>query len=138
MKIDINRYIGKWFEIAKIPNMFQPDMTNIVAEYATNNDATIKVTNSGYVNGKLKQIVGTAKLTDKDDLLKVSFFPNIYSDYRILGIDKDYQYAVVGGSNKDFLWILSRYNKIDKEIFEWLVDVARKEGYNVDKLEITK
>lgn len=138
MKIDVNRYIGKWFEIAKIPNMFQPDMTNIVAEYATNNDATIKVTNSGYVNGKLKQIVGTAKLTDKDDLLKVSFFPNIYSDYRILGIDEDYQYAVVGGSNKDFLWILSRYDKIDKEIFEWLVDVARKEGYNVDKLEITK
>ena len=138
MKIDINRYIGKWFEIAKIPNMFQPDMTNIVAEYATNNDTTIKVTNSGYVNGKLKQIVGTAKLTDKDDLLKVSFFPNIYSDYRILGIDKDYQYAVVGGSNKDFLWILSRYDKIDKEIFKWLVDVARKEGYSVDKLEITK
>lgn len=138
MKIDINRYIGKWFEIAKIPNMFQPDMTNIVAEYATNNDATIKVTNSGYVNGKLKQIVGTAKLTGEDDLLKVSFFPNIYSDYRIIGIDEDYQYAVVGGSNKDFLWILSRHNKIDKEIFEWLVDVARKEGYNVDKLEITK
>lgn len=138
MKININRYIGKWFEIAKIPNIFQPNMTNIVAEYATNNDATIKVTNSGYVNNNLKQIVGTAKLTDKDDLLKVSFFPNIYSDYRILGIDEDYQYAVIGGSDKDFLWILSRYNKIDKEIYEWLVDVARKEGYNVDKLEITK
>lgn len=134
-KIDINRYLGRWYLIARIPNLFDLNMKRVSADYLLNKDGTITVINKGYQNNKLKEVIGVAKTTDKDDLLKVSFIPNIYSDYKILGIDEDYQYAVVGGSNKDFLWILSRTENIFQYQYEWLVNVAKKNGYNVDKLE---
>ena len=148
-KIDINKYLGKWYEIATIPQAFQAGMKGVTAEYSLNEDKTIKVINSGYLNGELKQIVGTATATDKDDLFKVSFFPNIYSDYKILAIDidinrnideEDWTYAnvLVGGETLNSLWILSRKPKMDKELFDRFIYVADKNGYNADKLQITE
>jgi apolipoprotein D and lipocalin family protein len=127
--------IGRWYLIARIPNLFDLNMKRVSAEYSLNEDGTITVINKGYSNGKLKEVIGVAKTTDKDDLLKVSFIPNVYSDYKILGIDKNYQYAVVGGSNNDFLWILARTKNIFQYQYDWLVSVAKKNGYNVDKLK---
>jgi apolipoprotein D and lipocalin family protein len=138
MKIDIKKYVGRWYEIAKIPFYFEKDMENVTAEYSLNNDGTMKIINSGYVNGRLRKVIGTAKPTENDDLFKVSFLPNVFSDYKILGIDENYQFAVVGGQNENLLWILSRKPRIDSEKYYQLVSIARKNGYNVDKLIITK
>lgn len=138
MTIDINQYLGTWFEIARIHNNFERDMTGVTAEYKLLDNGDILIINSGYINEKLKQIKGIAKTTDKDDLLKVSFFYKIYSDYKILAIDENYQYSLVGGSKSNFLWILSRKPSIPKNIYDWFVSIAEKKGYNISKLEITK
>lgn len=144
MKIDVDKYIGKWFEIARIPTVFQLNMKNVTAEYIRDeNNTSIKVINSGYVNGELKQITGLALPTEKDDLFKVSFFNGVNtvavnSDYKILAIDEDYQYALVGGSTPNYLWILSRTPNITKDTYKALVNIAKKNGYNVKNLKITE
>ena len=138
MKIDLNKYVGKWYEIARIPADFEPDMTNVVAEYSLLDNGNIQVVNSGYINGEFREIVGFAKTTNRDDLLRVSFFPGIYSDYKILAIDVDYQLALIGGNNKNYLWILSRYPKIKKNIYDYFVNIAKEKGFNINKLEVTK
>lgn len=144
-KIDINKYLGKWYEIATIPQPFQLGMKGVTATYSLNEDKTIKVINSGYLNGELKQIVGTATATDKDDLFKVSFFPNIYSDYKILAVDIDineeewkYANVLVGGETPNSLWILSRKPKMDKELFDRFIYIADKNGYDTNKIQITE
>lgn len=148
-KIDVTKYLGKWYEIATIPQPFQLGMKGVTATYSLNEDKTIKVINSGYLNGELKQIVGTATATDKDDLFKVSFFPNIYSDYKILAIDIDinrnineedwsYANALVGGETSNSLWILSRKPKMDKDLFDRFIYIADKNGYDISKLQITE
>ena len=135
MLIDLKKYLGKWFEICRIPAGFESDMQYVTAEYSLNNDKTIKVINSGYIGNELKSIEGIAVPTDKDDLFKVSFFPNVYSDYKILAIADDYAYSLVGGSSPDYLWILGRIDTIPKRIFDWFVFIANKEGYNINKLQ---
>lgn len=138
MSIELKKYLGKWFEICRIPAGFESDMQYVTAEYTLNNDKTIKVINSGYIDNELKSIEGVAVPTDKDDLFKVSFYPNIYSDYKILAITDDYTYSLVGGSSSDYLWILGRTDTIPRRIFDWFVFIGNKEGYNINKLEITK
>lgn len=138
MLIELNKYLGRWFEICRIPAGFESDMQYVTAEYSLNNDNTIKIINSGYIDGELKSIEGIAVPTDKDDLFKVSFFPNTYSDYKILVIADDYAYSLVGGSSPDYLWVLGRIDTIPKRIFDWFVLIASNKGYNVNKLEITK
>lgn len=138
MKIDVDKYIGKWFEIARIPNAFQLNLKNVTAEYIREENNTIKVINSGYLNGELKQITGVATTTEKDDLLNVSFFHGVNNEYRILAIDKNYQYALVGGSTPNYLWILSRTPNIPQREYNTLVNIAKKNGYNVKNLKITE
>lgn len=143
MKIDIDNYVGKWYEIARIPTVFQLNMKNVTAEYIREENNTIKVINSGYVNGELNQITGLALPTEKDDLFKVSFFNGVNTvavnfDYKILAIDEDYQYALVGGSTPNYLWILSRTPNIPQREYNTLVNIAKKNGYNVKNLKITE
>ncbi|MBR6517067.1 MAG: lipocalin family protein [Bacilli bacterium] len=138
MKIDLNQYLGEWFEIARIKNDFEPNMTNVKAIYSLNDDNTIRVINSGYINGELKQIIGKAIPTNRDDILKLSFFNNAYSNYNILAIDKNYQYSLVGGNSKNYLWILSRTKSINKNVLNKMINIAKEKGYNTDKLIITK
>ena len=138
MKIVLNKYLGKWFEIARIKNHFETNMTGVTAEYSLNDDGEIRVVNSGYINGELNFITGIAKTTDKDDLLMVSFFPGIDLEYKIIAIRGDYEYALVGGSNENYLWILGRENYIYREYLEQFITLATALGYNVDNLEITK
>lgn len=136
-KIDINKYLGKWYEIARIPTVFQRDMTKVTAEYVLNEDKTINVINSGYVNGELIKVTATALTTDKDDLLKITFSPYIYSDYKILAVDENYQNALVGGESTNKLWILARTPRIDKHTYTKFISIANKNGYNTQNLKIT-
>lgn len=138
MEININKYLGHWFEIARIHNEFEPNMTDVSVVYMLKDNGDIQVVNSGYINGEKREIIGIAKTTDKDDLLKVSFFPGIFSDYNILAITDDYEYALVGGGSPDYLWMLGRKKIMPTGVFCWFQDIAKKYGYNINELKITK
>ena len=138
MEFDLNKYLGKWFEIARIKNFFEPDMTNVTALYKLDNNGDIVVVNEGYLGGIPIQIVGTARTTNVDKILEVSFFNNVFSDYKILFVDDDYQYAVVGGKSTDYLWILSRTPQLDKNILTELFKIAKDNKYNINKISLTK
>lgn len=137
MEIDLKMYLGKWYEIARINNDFEPNLTNVIAQYNLNDDNTIQVINSGYINDQYIQIIGTAITTSNNSILKVSFFSNIYTEYKILAIDKNYQYALIGGINKNHLWIFARQPSIHRNILNSFIEVAKKYEYNTDKLVIT-
>lgn len=138
MEVELKKYMGKWYEIARIPTCFELNMKNVTAQYDLNKDGTVKIVNSGYVNGQLRQVTATASLTDKDDLLKVSFFPTMFTDYKIVAVDKDYKYAIVGGKCKYHLWLLSRTPNISQTMYNELINIAKNEGYDTNRLVITE
>ena len=130
------KYLGKWYEIARIDNSFEKNLTNVTAEYSLNSDGTIKVINKGYdkIKNKEKTIEGKAKIIDKG-LLKVYFVPFFGADYNVLYVDSSYEYALVGGNTKNYLWILSRNGTLDDNIYDELVQVALERGYDVKLLQ---
>ena len=138
MEFDLNKYLGKWFEIARIKNFFEPDMTNVTALYKLDNNGDIVVVNEGYLGSIPIQIVGTARTTNIDKILEVSFFNNVFSDYKILFVYNDYQYALVGGKSTDYLWILSRTPQLDKNILTELFKIAKDNKYNINRISLTK
>lgn len=138
MEFDLNKYLGKWFEIARIKNFFELDMTNVTALYKLDNNGNIVVVNEGYLGGIPIQIVGTARTTNIDKILEVSFFNNVFSEYKILFVDDDYQYAVVGGKSTDYLWILSRTPQLDENILTELFKIAKDNKYNINRISLTK
>jgi apolipoprotein D and lipocalin family protein len=138
--VNLDRYLGKWYEIARFDHSFERGLVNVAATYSMRPDGKIKVLNEGYKNsldGKHKVAVGKAKITDPTDLskLKVSFFLNFYADYLILELDQaDYQYAMIGSNSPDFLWILSRTPFVSDSIYNVLLGKAEKRGYNIQNL----
>lgn len=138
MEFDLEKYLGSWYEIARIKNEFEPEMKKVMAKYSLNLDGTVKIINSGYLGDKIQWIEGIAETTSDPRLLRVSFYNNIFSDYRILFIDNDYSYALVGGNSDNYLWILSRDSELREDIILSLIRLAEDLGYNVDKLEFTK
>ena len=132
--INLGNYLGKWYEIARFDHSFERDMQKVTAEYKLMPDGYIQVINSGYRDGKFKETIGKAKTTDTSGLLRVSFFMNFYSDYRVLMIDKDYQYVLVGSNSPKYLWILSRTPQLSKEVLDNIINVAKEKGYDTDKL----
>ena len=134
VSIDLNKYLGKWYEIARLDHSFERDMEYVTADYKLLPDGMIQVVNSGYRNGKFKETIGKAKTTDISGLLRVSFFMNFYSDYRVLMIDKDYQYVLVGGNSPKYLWILSRTPQLNKNLLDDIISVAKEKGYDTDEL----
>ena len=132
--IDIKKYLGQWYEIARLDHSFERDMEQTKAEYTLLDDGYIQVVNTGLRKGKFKTSVGKAKITETPALLRVSFFGPFYSDYRILMLDENYQYALVGGSSYQYLWILARNPLISNATKDKILAEARRRGYDVDKL----
>lgn len=134
---DINRYLGKWYQIATIPAWFQKKLVNVTAEYSLRKDGLIEVRNSGFgtVTGLKSSIKGTARVANRlnPSALKVKFF-FAEADYFVLEIDEDYQFALVGSSDKDSLWILSRSNNMPESVYQDLVQKAKERGYSISKL----
>ena len=132
--LDLNRYLGEWYEIARFDHSFERGVEQAKANYTLNEDGTIKVVNSGIKNGKPKTAIGKGKVTDTPALLRVSFFGPFYADYRVMMIDDDYAYALVGSGGADYLWILSRTPTISDAVKSALLVEARRRGYDTSKL----
>ena len=132
--VDLNRYVGRWYEIAKFDHIFERGLDFAMANYTLREDGKIDVLNTGVKDGRAKDAKGIAKTTNISGLLKVSFFGPFYSDYRILMLDANYQYALVGGSNENYLWILSRTPQLDDATRSLILAEAEKRGYNTSKL----
>ncbi|MCH5718297.1 lipocalin family protein [Niabella hibiscisoli] len=132
------RYLGKWYEIARFDFRFEKNMSRVTAEYSTNNDGTIRVKNSGYDTQKYKQkqSIGKAKFVTDEDIamLKVSFFGPFYAGYNVIAIDDNYQYALVCGKNRDYLWLLSRDKTMPDSIKNKYLAIARNAGFDVSNL----
>lgn len=136
---ELNKYLGTWYEIARLPNRFEKDLVGVTATYEMRDDGKVAVINQGYKNtldGKLKKATGKARIPDPAEArLEVSFFWIFYSDYYILDLDTvDYQYALVGSSSDNYLWILSRTPQLDEETYDRLVAEANDRGYYTDQL----
>ena len=132
--LDLSRYLGEWYEIARFDHSFERGVEQAKANYTQNADGTIKVVNSGIKNGKPKTAVGKGKTTDTPGLLRVSFFGPFYADYRVMMIDEDYTYALVGSGGADYLWILSRTPGLSETAKSELLAEARRRGYDMGKL----
>lgn len=136
--LDISRYMGIWYEIARYEHHFEKGMTHVTATYAIKPNGKIMVLNEGFKKGKHKQVIGKAyqPQTTEPGKLKVSFFLWFYSDYYIMELDDDYQYAAIGSSSEKYLWILSRTKALPAPLYAELLQRIQKRGYNTDKLII--
>ncbi len=136
---DSDRYLGKWYEIARLDHSFERGLDQVTAEYSIRDDGGLKVINRGYDrdNNEWKQTEGKAFFVDDRDKghLKVSFFGPFYSSYVVFDLDKkDYQYAFIAGYNKSYLWLLSRTPAISDELVERFISRSRELGFDTDKL----
>ena len=135
----LNRYLGGWYEIARLDHRFERGLNNISANYSMNNDGSVKVINKGWnvANQKWEQAEGKAYFVEQPDIgrLKVSFFGPFYGGYNIIDLDKkNYAYAMVTGPDKSYFWILSRTKQLPKAILETLIYRAKALGFAVEKL----
>ena len=144
--VDLDRYSGRWFEIAKYPNRFQKNCAgSTTAEYAKRPVGRVTVTNRcRRVDGSLIEAVGVARPRDAarpDATFKVrfapaflSFIPQVWGDYWILGLPADYRYVVVGEPSREYLWILSRTAQMSDADYQAAVSVAVANGYDPARL----
>ncbi|XP_020209193.1 temperature-induced lipocalin-1 [Cajanus cajan] len=146
--LDLQRYTGRWYEIASFPSFFQPrNGENTRATYTLNEDGTVHVLNETWSNGKRVSIEGSAYKADpKSDeaKLKVKFYVPpflpiipVVGNYWVLYVDDDYQYALIGEPTRKYLWILCRKTHLEDEIYNQLLEKATTEKYDVSKLHKT-
>nr|WP_262927333.1 lipocalin family protein [Phytohalomonas tamaricis] len=138
-KLDVERYLGTWYEIARLDHSFERGLSCVTATYEARADGGIKVINRGYDTQKEEwdEAEGKAYFDDKhkpNGRLKVSFFGPFYGGYNILYLDESYRHALVAGPSHDYLWILSRTPTMAEADFTALVDFARDKGFDVDGL----
>ena len=138
--VDLSRYIGRWYEIAKYPNRFERKCDrNVTASYAIRPDGKISVVNACTTReGKPTVSTGWAKVVDQKTgaKLKVTFFWPFFGDYWIIELGHNYEYAVVGEPGRKYLWILSRPPKMDDGIYAEVVSRLAARGYDAAKLEL--
>jgi apolipoprotein D and lipocalin family protein len=132
------KYLGKWFEIARLDFRFERNLNKTTAQYSIKGDGTIKVVNRGYNYEKKKweEATGIAKFVRGSDvaMLKVSFFRPFYAGYNVVAIDNDYKYALVCGNKLSYLWILSRETTIPEDVKQNYIAIATKLGFNTSAL----
>lgn len=142
-KVDLNRYLGTWYEIATIPQRFQRGCTGVTATYSLRPDGKIDVLNQCYkdsLNGKYKKAHGKAWVTDTltNARLKVQFFWPFSGAYWIIELDSNYRYAVVGHPNRNYLWILCRTPQMDDVTYQdLLIRLQEVHGYDLSRLKRT-
>lgn len=136
---EISRYLGKWYEIARLDHGFERDMDKTTANYTLLKNGLIRVENTGLRDGKWHAAIGKAKIGQPEapGYLRVSFFWIFYAPYRVIILDPEYKYAAVA-SSKNFLWILSRTPTLPSDTIEQLLDQLQDRGFETDKLIFPK
>lgn len=145
-KVDLQRYAGTWYEIARLPQWFQRGCYDSTATYSLNDDGTVKVINRCQREGEqTSEAEGTARVVPGSDnaKLKVRFdnwvsrlIPTITEgNYWIIALDKDYQTVVIGEPSREYLWILARQSELPEDQYQALVQVAQEKGFPVEELQ---
>lgn len=132
--LNLDKYLGQWYEIARFDHKFERGIQFCKANYSLREDGKLAVLNTGIKDGKPSEAKGKAKFTDNPRILRVSFFGPFYGDYRIMLLDDDYQWVLVGGSDDSYLWIMSRTPKLSDEVRETILAEATRRGYDITKL----
>jgi len=137
-EFDGDRYLGRWYEIARLDHRFERGLADVSAEYARRTDGRIDVVNRGYDSkaGRWKEAHGVARFAGASNVgsLEVSFFGPFWGGYNILVLDPGYRHAMVAGPNRDYLWILAREPRLDATTLATLVDQAREWGFDTAAL----
>lgn len=136
---EIDRYLGRWYEIARLDHSFERGMSDVNATYQLQEDGSVKVINRGYDTRRQawKEAVGRALFVGDSSTgsLKVSFFGPFYGGYHIIALDRQsYRWSLVAGPDRDYLWILARDKTLPADVREQLVGQARALGFATDKL----
>lgn len=141
-QVDLDRYAGRWYEIAHLPMFFQRNCVgDTTAEYTRNADGTVGVTNRCRdKNGDIDAATGTATVVEGSGnaKLEVSFFKPFKGDYWIIGLDPEYRWAVVGAPSRKTLWILARAPKLEPQALEQALAIAKSQGYDLSELKYTE
>lgn len=136
--VDLSRYVGQWYEIARLPNRFQKNCADsVTANYTLRSDGNIQVVNRcRKASGEFTTATGKAKIVDKktNAKLKVTFFWPFYGKYWILDLGPNYEYAVVGEPGRDYLWILSRTQQIDESLYQQLLAKMQARGFDTTRM----
>ena len=140
--VDLSRYLGTWYEIATVPQRFQKGCVGVSAEYSPRKNGDIQVVNTciqDTLDGEVRKVRGKARVVDKttNAKLKVSFFWPFWGSYWIIGLDADYQWAVVGHPSRNYLWILSRSPQMDDVLYDKLLKLIAEKGYDLERIEKT-
>ena len=139
-RVELCRYLGKWYEIARLPNSFQKGCSGSAAEYSLRDDGDIQVINTCHDknDGHLRQAKGKAWVVDtaSNAKLKVSFFWPFRGDYWIIELGAEYDYAVVGTPDRKYLWILSRTPSMSDDIYSAILKRAAKQGFDTSKVKM--
>ncbi len=136
---ELDRYLGKWYEIARLDHSFERGLSNITAEYSLRDDGGVQVINSGLSieDNEWQQAEGKAYFVNESDTghLKVSFFGPFYGSYIVFELDREsYQYAFVSGPDTSYLWLLARQPQLDKKVIERFVKRSQELGFDTSKL----
>lgn len=136
---DVQRYLGKWYEIARLDHSFERGLTDISATYSLRDDGGVRVVNRGYNSGKgeWQEAEGKAYFVGEptSGMLKVSFFGPFYGGYNVIALDHaNYQYALVSGPDRSYLWILARETTIGQDVKEKLLSIAEGYGFATQSL----
>ena len=143
-KVDLNRYVGEWFEIARFPNRFQRKcLGDVRAAYAIRQDGRLDVVNRCRINGGVTEARGVARVVDSRSAAKLkvrfapavlSFLPAVWGDYWVVGLAPDYSWATVGSPDRKYLWILARTPSIGTDAYAAALQAARSNGFEVARL----
>ncbi|MFO7830516.1 MAG: lipocalin family protein [Desulfuromonadaceae bacterium] len=136
---DLERYLGRWYEIARLDHSFERGLSQVSAEYSLRENGTVRVVNRGYSKAekKWKEAEGKARFvrSPKEGFLKVSFFGPFYASYIIFALDQDhYNYAMISGPDTSYLWILSRKPTLEQKPLDKLIEKARQAGFDTGNL----
>ena len=135
---EADRYLGKWYEIARLDHVFERGLDHVTADYAKRPDGAITVINRGYdpIKQRWREARGVARSCGSPTIgsLKVTFFWPFSGGYHVIALDHDYRWALIAGPSRKYLWILSREPQLATDIYDRLVRQARKAGFPVDTL----
>lgn len=137
-QLDTQRYLGTWYEVARLDHSFERGLSNVTADYSMREDGGLRVINRGYSTeeGDWQQAEGRAYTIEEDQPghLKVSFFGPFFGSYVVFELDPDYQYAFVAGNTTNYLWLLARTPAISDELKTHFLQRAKSLGFAVDEL----